>query len=421
VTTDRSTLLFFTESFPDEIAMEETFIEPLLPSLADAFRTVIMIPWRRGGATRPMPSGIELDTSLAVALDGLSTRDMARAALTSSIARADIAADRGLLRSPRALKRLATTSARAEATTRWLARFLTSRGLAASEVVAFTFWFDHVTLGLAAAKSRQPGMAVAARVNGSDLYLERHRPAYLPGRGVTLRSLDCVFAASAHADAYLRTRYPGFDRSEVSRLGVPDPGFVSRSSRPGTVVIVSCSSIVGVKRVPLIAGGVRSLAARRPEITIEWHHFGDGPSRAAVEEAVRQLPANATATLHGHTRISDIMAFYRDHPVDLFVNTSISEGGAPVAIVEAASVGLPVVATAVGGNPEVVSTRNGVLIPAHADEDHLAAALAGLLDDGPALTSMRAESRRVWDESFRADELATAFARRLMRMQDVAP
>jgi len=407
------TLLFFTESFPYDVAHEDTFVQPLLPSLIDAFGTVIVFPWRRGGGTHHLPPGVELEESLAQSLDGLSPWEIARSAMTSSITRADLAAQPRLLASPRAVKRLAIAAGRAEATRRWLDRFLASRAVSASRIVAFTFWFDHVTLGLALARSRHPDLVLATRVNGSDLYRERHRPPYLPGQRAALRSIDLLFAASEHANGYVRDRYPGFDRSVVARLGVGDPGFVSRPSDPGRLVIVSCSSLVPVKRVPLLARGLRSLAERQPETRFEWHHFGDGPARPEVEHAVRSFPVNASAVLHGHTSNSEIISFYRDEAVDLFVNASSSEGGAPVAVVEAASVGIPILATRVGGNPEIVSGRNGALLSADPTEDELADGVFRLFADPSAVAAKRAESRRIWHEGFRADVNARTFARRL--------
>ena len=47
---------------------------------------------------------------------------------------------------------------------------------------------------------------------------------------------------------------------------------------------------------------------------------------------------------------------------DLFVNMSLSEG-IPVSIMEAISFGIPIIATNVGGNAEIVNDETGVLIP----------------------------------------------------------
>jgi glycosyltransferase involved in cell wall biosynthesis len=54
--------------------------------------------------------------------------------------------------------------------------------------------------------------------------------------------------------------------------------------------------------------------------------------------------------------------FYTEQPFDLFVNVSASEG-VPFSIMEAFSVGIPVMATNVGGTGEIVNEQVGMLLP----------------------------------------------------------
>ena len=78
--------------------------------------------------------------------------------------------------------------------------------------------------------------------------------------------------------------------------------------------------------------------------------------------------------------------------LDIFVLPSHSEG-VSLALLEAMAAGLPVIATAVGGLPEVVTDGvNGLLIPPQ-DPEALAQALARLLDD-PALAKKLGENAR---------------------------
>jgi glycosyltransferase involved in cell wall biosynthesis len=78
---------------------------------------------------------------------------------------------------------------------------------------------------------------------------------------------------------------------------------------------------------------------------------------------------------------------------DVFVLPSLSEG-MPMAILEALSYGVPVVATPVGAIPEVVGhERNGLIIPV-GDLDALVEALARLLDDGDLRRSLGQQGLR---------------------------
>jgi glycosyltransferase involved in cell wall biosynthesis len=79
--------------------------------------------------------------------------------------------------------------------------------------------------------------------------------------------------------------------------------------------------------------------------------------------------------------------------IDLFVLPSLSEGFG-IALVEAMAAGCPVVATAVGGIPEVVlEGHTGVLIPA-GDSTALADALARLLKDGSKARALGRKGQR---------------------------
>ena len=115
----------------------------------------------------------------------------------------------------------------------------------------------------------------------------------------------------------------------------------------------------------------------------------------------------------GNVPNPEVMRYYREQPVDVFVNVSSTEGGVPVAIQEAISCGIPVIATAVGGNPEIVSEKNGILLSANPNSEEIGTALLKLWDDPRMATQMRQESRRVWQRSYNAEVNFRAFADRL--------
>ena len=85
----------------------------------------------------------------------------------------------------------------------------------------------------------------------------------------------------------------------------------------------------------------------------------------SLQEELKLFPQNAEGYLDGYVPIEQIMNYYRENPVDVIVNVSESEGGSPVSIMEALSCGIPAIATAVGGNPEIVSEQNGILLSAN--------------------------------------------------------
>jgi glycosyltransferase involved in cell wall biosynthesis len=314
------------------------------------------------------------------------------------------------------LRAVIVPNARATVTGDLLARRYLNGDSGEDHFVAYSFWCDYAATGIALAKQKFSNLVAVSRAHGADLYLERHDPPFLASRVFTLSSLDTVFADSTRGADYLNERYPGQAPVRVARMGVHEPGFLSRGSQPGHVSVFSCSVITPIKRIPLIAEGVHAAATMRPDLSFEWHHFGDGESREEVLGAIRSsLPGNAVAHFPGYPGHSGLMTYYKDHPVDVFVNASVSEG-TPVAIMEAASVGIPIVATSVGGNTEIVDGRNGVLVSPDPSPDELGRAIIAVSDPRVA-PDLRQGSRLTWKSNYDAAANLRDFANEIATLQ----
>ena len=130
-----------------------------------------------------------------------------------------------------------------------------------------------------------------------------------------------------------------------------------------------------LKQIHVLIRGIGRAAQMRPDQKFIWRHFGEGPVRKSLQEELKLFPQNAEGYLDGYVPIEQIMNYYRENPVDVIVNVSEFEGGSPVSIMEALSCGIPAIATAVGGNPEIVSEQNGILLSANPSPDDVAEAL----------------------------------------------
>jgi glycosyltransferase involved in cell wall biosynthesis len=177
--------------------------------------------------------------------------------------------------------------------------------------------------------------------------------------------------------------------------------------------IVSCSMLEAVKRVDLLLEGIACAARSRPDQRFEWRHFGNGERRLALQEQVnKSFPPNAKGFLPGYSTKADLMRYYEQNPVDIFVNVSSTEG-TPVAVMEAISCGIPVIATAVGGNVEIALEKNGLLLDTNPTPEQVGNALLAFWDDREAALRKRAGSREVWRERYNADANFRAFAEKL--------
>jgi len=95
---------------------------------------------------------------------------------------------------------------------------------------------------------------------------------------------------------------------------------------------------------------------------------------------------------------------------DVYASSSVSEG-VSITILEAMAAGIPVVATAVGGTPEVLPEgAGGILVPCR-DSERLAAAVASLALDQQRRVAMAAAGRRRLESAFTIDRMVDDYAR----------
>jgi glycosyltransferase involved in cell wall biosynthesis len=121
---------------------------------------------------------------------------------------------------------------------------------------------------------------------------------------------------------------------------------------------------------------------------VDFHALivGEGPERGPIERLRERLELTAMVTLVGQQ--NDVRPFYA--VATLYVMPSHSEGS-PNALLEAMAAGIPIVAAAVGGIPEIVTSgETGLLVPPM-NPEALADAMEQLLKD-PALAAQFAQN-----------------------------
>lgn len=140
-----------------------------------------------------------------------------------------------------------------------------------------------------------------------------------------------------------------------------------------------------------------------PDDSLRLVFVGDGIERNNVANAFASKGIADRVRFVGHQK--NVGAFYA--MADVFVLPSHSEGS-PNVILEAMAAGLPIVATAVGGVPEIVRDRHsGLLIPP-ADPERLAEAIVRLLSDAELAAKLAANAREEVRARFSPDVFNTA-------------
>lgn len=125
-----------------------------------------------------------------------------------------------------------------------------------------------------------------------------------------------------------------------------------------------------------LVAALARLHARDPHTPLRLILAGDGPERAALQSMAERGGVAGAIRWLGH--VEGAQRLYAG--ADAAVLPSYSEGS-PIALLEAAAHGLPIVATHVGGVPEMlVDGESALLVPPH-DEHALAAALQRIVTD----------------------------------------
>jgi sugar transferase (PEP-CTERM/EpsH1 system associated) len=132
--------------------------------------------------------------------------------------------------------------------------------------------------------------------------------------------------------------------------------------------------------------------------------IGDGPLREEAEKLLRAANAESLAWLPGER--ADIPVMMR--AMDLFILPSIAEGISNT-ILEAMASGLPVVATSVGGTPELIDhERTGLLVPA-SDSVAMANSIKAYLNDRSKLRRHGEAGRRKVEAGFSIEAMVHGY------------
>lgn len=373
------TVYLFTECYPWGGVVETFITDELAVAARMPEVQIVLVPFKRKVTQQtPLPTGVRVDTTLC---DRPLARKLLEALgilgwsgfyswLFAPLLRGRIAP----FPSPIRLKRLIATRSVARLASRLLAQTVGSPA-----PILYSYWYSYPMVGLARAArhSARKALVVARAHRYEIIQPESHFPLRLSA----LRWVERIYGVSEANEQILRARFPQqADRFATAYLGVSVQGYEApnRAQLPPeetcALTLLSCSNLIPVKRVELIANFAYTFAETHPNLRVQWEHFGDGEPRAAIETQLSSLPQlpNFSYTLHGMVRKPEILLSYAQPRRAILVNTSTSEG-LPVSMMEAIAMGIPLVGTDVGGVREIILPKSGYLLPAtpqQADFNH---------------------------------------------------
>ncbi len=252
----------------------------------------------------------------------------------------------------------------------------------------------------------RPAPRVVTTLHGTDITIVGSDPSYAPLTRWLLATCDAVTAVSQSLarDTLRHFCCPEGLSVEVIPNFVDTERFVPlpEGQRPdGPPLAVHVSNFRPVKRVPwLIEAFARASEGSQAELVL----VGDGPDLQASSDLVRRRGLGRRVRFLGERdALPERLA-----PADVFVLASQEESFGLSAL-EAMACGVPVVATAVGGVPEVVEDGTSGLLAHPDDQTAFAERLRDLLFDRDRARAMGARARQQVEARFTRDPIVARY------------
>jgi len=229
---------------------------------------------------------------------------------------------------------------------------------------------------------------------------------------VLARLPDQVFAVSADLKAHLVREGFRSDRIRVLHNGIdvgPLPTPEDRTAARQALgvgddgcLVATVARLDPVKGLGTLVDGFARLRASDPRARLVI--IGEGPERQALQKQTVERNLQESVRLLGHR--DDARRLLAG--VDVYVNSSTFEG-ISLTILEAMAACLPVVATRVGGNPEIIDASCGVLVEA-GEAGALAAELAALSGSPGRRLELGSFARQRVERHFSLDRMVREYS-----------
>ena len=246
-------------------------------------------------------------------------------------------------------------------------------------------------------------------LHGTDVTILGSDPSYRETVAFCIDQSDAVTAVSASLRDDTKREMPV--RSDIVVIPnfldcrfhrrAPDPQLRARFCGPDEKLVIHISNLRPVKQVDAV---VRVFALLRERVAARLLIVGEGPELSRAERLIEQLGITAHVELVGEAQ--DVVGLLSVS--DLFLLPSLQESFGLSAL-EAMACGVPVVASNVGGLPEVITDGVSGFLHRPDDVEGMAHSAIVLLSDSAAHERLAAEGTRIAVERFSANRIVPQY------------
>ena len=295
-----------------------------------------------------------------------------------------------------------------------LKELINDENIKLDQLILYSYWHDYRALSIAQITSSDTRIKSISRAHRWDIYFNENPNKYLPFKSYIVQNLNATFSISQNGkeefERVLKRKLD--DKVVVSRLGKYNNRKMNNRKVNDQFIICSCSTLIPVKRVNLIIDILSNLEIPK----LKWIHFGAGILENELKQLASEKLSHIDFDFKGYTSNDDILDFYRDNYVDLFINVSESEG-IPYSIMEAISAGITVLATNVGGTGEAIRKDFGFLLDKNFTNDEAISIIEkySKLEINDKL-KMRDSAVNFWKDNFEAEKNFVNFYKQLQSL-----
>jgi glycosyltransferase involved in cell wall biosynthesis len=258
--------------------------------------------------------------------------------------------------------------------------------------------------------------AIAAKIAGTKVVFVRHQMDRLKKTTCWLvnNHVDRVVAVSGAVKDALIEGGISHEKTEVIYNSISlerfNPGTVERNTVRRELGIDGDSIVIGNvgklnqgKGVFDLLSAVHRLMEKYPNVRLIF--VGDGPERTRLEQEAQRLSMHDKVIFPGVRK--DMERMYA--AMDIFVLPSTCREAFGMVLIEAMAMGKQVIATTMGGIPEIVDDKvNGILVPPQ-DPDAIAQGIARYIEDGAFSRKVALEGRKMVEQKFSDEAMGYNF------------
>ena len=240
------------------------------------------------------------------------------------------------------------------------------------------------------------------------LNMVEHVNDWTVGR-VVLKGSDRVITVSRKTMEYVLKLGADMSKTSVMHNGVDTTFFhpMNRKENRGKLGLPKNKTLILTIRRLVYKNGLDTFIESASLLTRDYPYLlfiviGKGPNRTLIEKRVRELGIGDNVRLAGFVPEKLLPLYY--NAADYFVIPSSSGEGLPLVLLEAMACGLPVIATTVGGTPEIIKDmKNGVLVPPR-NPEALAETISKFLLNKEMGLAIGEEARKTVEDKFTWEE-----------------